>query len=53
MKINLSELKYKCLSRGELPGCCKGCPANVDDSISDRLKEIFVDIASNYGVGLL
>ena len=36
MKINLSELQYKCLSRGELPGCCKGCPANVDDSISDN-----------------
>lgn len=30
MKIDLNELQKACYARGELPGCCKGCPANPD-----------------------
>lgn len=28
MQINLTDLKNKCLSRGNFPECCNGCPAN-------------------------
>ena len=30
MKIELDKIKSACKSRGNLPGSCRGCPANPD-----------------------
>lgn len=35
MKIELDKIKSACKNRGDVPDCCRGCPANPDgDEVS-------------------
>lgn len=43
MKIELDKIKSACKNRGDLPDCCRGCPANPDgDEVPcDRNQSVF------------